>query len=70
MRTDTEELVQPEDDATHDPATFYRVYRSNSHNAEFIEIGASTTTYHVDSGSAGELSCYYVEAENGGGPEQ
>ena len=63
------EWLAPPSDATHDPATFYRVYRSARPDADFIELGAPTSTFYLDSGSAGSISYYYIKAENGGGSE-
>lgn len=59
----------PASDATHDPASLFRVYRSLSAGGGFAAIGASPTASFTDADAAlpGGPLFYQVGAENAGG---
>jgi len=61
----------PPADASHDPATLYRVERATSPAGPYDEVGSATVTGWVDVDALTEPGSYYyrVRAENAGGTE-
>ncbi|MEW5806037.1 MAG: fibronectin type III domain-containing protein, partial [Acidobacteriota bacterium] len=59
----------PPSDASHDPATFYRIYRSLAPDSGFVEIGKPTSPFYIDVDALVTPDNYYykVKAENSGG---
>ncbi len=66
------EWQEPPVDASHDAATFYRVYRSNQPDTGFEEIGLTTATFYLDLYElhGPDSWRYKVIAENAGGTER
>ena len=61
--------TEPPADAQHDPATLYRIYRSDQPDSGFAVDGLSTDPFHVEPGERSIPSTIYflVVSENGGG---